>query len=616
MLYFFNFVVKLTRLWQINFSILKIYALFLESKNKLMRLIISFLILLVFNSSFAQQTQISEQEYLALQDKIRFSMNTNVEQGIVYAKELMKSNNNKHLAFANGAASYLYQMDGNLAKSEETSKKSFLYLDKMPESSEKTKLKGYLYNYRGLTEWKRGNLSAALENYQKGVKFSLEVEDVIQVVKFKSNIALINEEVGNYQLAIKNLRQNNDFIDKNERVYPKEQFQNSKSNINLDLGNSYEGYYMKNRNKKYLIDSAAYFYKKAVTYSQNFTNNKIVAKMSLGNIYLMKKDIVNAEKTYYDILFLSKQNNSEDLYQMANYNLGDLYFYNKKYEKALVCLKKVDSISLKNKALDDNYLKSNYLQAKIYSAMNKPDEAYKHSKIYLNTYEKSESKLRDEAQEVNYKLGVEDLSEEMLTIQEKYKYDVLVNKALKIFYVVLVLGIVFFLIKNIRDKNKAHKKMNALIEEFKANIEKKENPPILATAKVLEEEEIQLKKENVNLSIDEAKENKIVEKLLALENKLEYLNADFTLPYVAKKIKTNTTYLSYVVNKRFGKSFGEYSNELKINYVINQMITNHMYRKYSTQAIAESVGFKNAVSFAKSFRKRTGVSPAQFASNI
>jgi AraC-like DNA-binding protein len=595
---------------------LKIYKLFLVSKNILMRLIISFLIVLVYNLGFSQQTQISEQEYLALQDKIRFSMNTNVEQGIVYAKELMKSNNNKHLAFANGAASYLYQMDGNITKSEETSKKSFLYLDKMPESSEKTKLKGYLYNYRGLTEWKRGNLGEALENYQKGVKFSLEVEDVIQVVKFKSNIALINEEVGNHQLAIKNLRQNNDFIDKNERVYPKEQFQNSKININLDLGGSYEGYYMKNRDKKYLLDSAEFFYKKAVTYSQNFTNNKITAKMSLGNIYLMKHDLVNAEKTYYDILFLSKQNNSEDLYQIANYNLGDLYFYGKKYDKALVCLNKVDSISLKNKTLDDNYLKSNYLQAKIYSVMNKPDEAYKHSKIYLNTYEKSESKLRDEAQEVNYKLGVEDLSTEMINIQEKYKYDVLINKALKVFYVVLVLGIVFFLIKNIRDKNKAHKKMNALIEEFKANIEKKENPPIAATAEVLEAEEIQFKKENANLSIDEAKENKIVEKLLALENKLEYLNADFTLPYVAKKIKTNTTYLSYVVNKRFGKSFGEYSNELKINYVINQMITNHMYRKYSTQAIAESVGFKNAVSFAKSFRKRTGVSPAQFASNI
>jgi AraC-like DNA-binding protein len=46
------------------------------------------------------------------------------------------------------------------------------------------------------------------------------------------------------------------------------------------------------------------------------------------------------------------------------------------------------------------------------------------------------------------------------------------------------------------------------------------------------------------------------------------------------------------------------------------MITNDSYRKYSTQATAESVGFKNAGSFAKSFRKRTGVSPAQFANNI
>jgi YesN/AraC family two-component response regulator len=301
----------------------------------------------------------------------------------------------------------------------------------------------------------------------------------------------------------------------------------------------------------------------------------------------------------------------------ANYNLGDVHFSLKKYDKALVFFKKSDSIAVITKTNQVDYLKSNYYQAKIYNILKEPDLAYKHSKIYLDNYEKTEAKLNDQVLEVNYKLGVGGLTDEMVTIQEKYKYEVFLNRGLKIFYVLLFITIVFFLIKNIRDKNKAHKKMNALIEEFKANLEKKAQPEIQEEVVLLEpEEEIQLKKENVNLSIDEAKENKIVEKLLALENKLEYLNADFTLPYVAKKIKTNTTYLSYVVNKRFGKSFGEYSNELKINYVINEMITNHMYRKYSTQAIAESVGFKNAVSFAKSFRKRTGVSPAQFANNI
>lgn len=581
-----------------------------------MRLIISFLLLFVLNVGFAQKKQISEQEYLRLQDKIRFSFNTNVEQGLAYTKELMRSNNIKHLAFATSAASYLYQMKGDTVKCNESYKLSLQYLDRMPESDEKKKLTGYIYNYRGLTEWKRGNFSKALDNYQKGMKFSLAAEDVIQIVKFKSNIALINEEVGNYQLSIKNLRQNNDFIDKNERVYPREQFQNSKSNINLDLGGSYEGYYIKNQNKKYLLDSAEYFYKKAITYSQNFTTNKISAKLSLGNVYLMKNDFKNAEKIYYDILFLSKQNNSEELLDIANSNLGYLYYSTKKYDKALVFFKKVDSISHKNKTTNSNFLRSNFWQAKIYSSLNEPELAYKYSRIYLDTYEKSEAKLTNEALEVNYRLGVKDLSDEMVSIQEKYKYDVLLSKALRVFYVLLVVGIVFLLIKNIRDKNKAHKKMNALIEEFKANLEKKENTVVLATIEELEHEDIQLKKENVNLSIDEAKENKIVEKLLALESKQEFLNADFTLPYVAKKIKTNTTYLSYVVNKRFGKSFGEYSNELKINYVINEMITNHMYRKYSTQAIAESVGFKNAVSFAKSFRKRTGVSPAQFASNI
>ncbi|MFH6955832.1 helix-turn-helix domain-containing protein [Flavobacterium aquidurense] len=583
-----------------------------------MRLIISFLFFFVLNSAISQQKDaLTEQEYLVLQDKIRLTANANIDSAIVFANQMAKSNNNKHLAFANAALSYLTQLEGNTNKSKEKYSLALKYLAKIPESRDKVQLTTYLYNYAGLAEWKRGNFSKALENYQEGVKLSTQIRDIVQIVKFKNNIASINDAVGNYRLAIKDLRQLNDFVDKNESVYNKEQFLNNKSNINLTLAGSYENYYMKNAKQAVLLDSAKYFYKKTISYSQNFPDNKIVAKLSLGNIYSWQKDYANAEKTYYDIIFLADQNNMPDMLCSANYNLGDLYYTTKKYDKALVFFKKTDSIAAETKSNEVDYLKSNYYQAKIYNILKEPELAYKHSKIYLDNYEKSEAKLNEEVLEVNYKLGVGDLTDEMVTIQEKYKYDVFLNKALKVFYVVLFVAIVFLLIKNIRDKNKAHKKMNALIEEFKANLEKKNLPETEEIVLDLEpEEEIHLKKENVNLSIDEAKENKIVEKLLALESKHEYLNADFTLPYVAKKIKTNTTYLSYVVNKRFGKSFGEYSNELKINYVINEMITNHMYRKYSTQAIAESVGFKNAVSFAKSFRKRTGVSPAQFANNI
>ncbi len=585
-----------------------------------MRLIISFLLFFVVNVSFSQQTkELTEQEYLLLQDKIRLNLNANRDSAAVYANEMAKSGNYKHLAFANVAQAYLLQLKDNTAKSKEKYDQAFKYLEKMPDSKDKDQLKAYLYNYGGLIEGARGNYSKALENYQTGMKISTNIGDIIQIVKFKSNIAFINEAIGNYQLAIKNLKQLNTFIDNNESYFTKQQFNTVKSSNNLTLAASYEGWYMKNQSPMYLLDSAAYFYKKTVSYSQNLPINNIKAKISLGNVYYMKNDYENAEKTYYNIVFYAKQNNLKREYKIANYNLGNLYYETKKYDKALVFFKKVDSISEIDNLRDESFLKSNYYQAKIYNIYKEPQEAFKHSKIYLDNYEKSEAKLNNEALEVNYKLGTDDLSDEMVTIQKKYENDVLLNKALKVFYVLLVVGIVFLLIKNIIDKNKAHKKMNALIEEFKANLEKKsiaEAAEIEEIEQVPDLEEISLKKENVALSIDEAKENKIVEKLLALESKLEYLNADFTLPYVAKKIKTNTTYLSYVVNKRFGKSFGEYSNELKINYVINEMITNHMYRKYSTQAIAESVGFKNAVSFAKSFRKRTGVSPAQFANNI
>ena len=125
--------------------------------------------------------------------------------------------------------------------------------------------------------------------------------------------------------------------------------------------------------KRSLLDSAEYFYKKTISYSQNFPDNKIVAKLSLGNIYSWKKDYANAEKTYYDIVFLAHQNNMPEILCTANYNLGDLYFTTKKYDKALVFFKKSDSIAASTKTNQVDYLKSNYYQAKIYNILKEPD---------------------------------------------------------------------------------------------------------------------------------------------------------------------------------------------------------------------------------------------------
>jgi len=109
---------------------------------------------------------------------------------------------------------------------------------------------------------------------------------------------------------------------------------------------------------------------------------------------------------------------------------------------------------------------------------------------------------------------------------------------------------------------------------------------------------------------------KILMKLEKLEKEMYFLKPDFTQQEVAKKIKTNTTYLSYIVNKNYNTSFSSHYNELRINYVINEIINNKKFREYTTQAIAESAGFKNADSFTKSFKKKTGITPFTFINEI
>jgi AraC-like DNA-binding protein len=585
-----------------------------------MRLSILCSAFLISAIGFSQKGRtLTDKQYLELQDMTRFYINSNVDSAFVFADRIEKSDNPIHKVFALGAKSYLYQIDRDSVRSKSYYAAAYKLLEKIPSGTEKNKNEAYLLNFGGLSEWKRFDFSGALDCFLKGKKLSKKGDDLIQVVKFNNNIALINSEVGNFKLAIKASKEMEAYSDKIEYLYTAEQFVRNKSNTYLNLGTFYEKYYEVDNSKRYLLDSAEYYYKKALSYSKDLTVNKMNAKTNLGNVYYRKNNLQKAKNTYHEVLFLTKQDpNLIKEYYTALYDLGSLCFERKEYQESLVYFQKVDSIYKIKKIENLQFVNSNYYQAKIYNIYGDAEKASAFSKTYIESYEENELKLINEATEVNLKLNHEDVKKEMLDIQEKYKNDILLKYILIGF---LLLSVAFlFYIKSKRDKKKINERVNTIIESYK--MQQQENKIALAEMDEVAEEskeeeaEYQVKKEGVSISLDEEKENEILEKLAALEKKQYYLKPDFTQQAVAKKIKTNTTYLSYVVNKKFNKTFSEYSNELKINYVINEMITNPVYRKYSTQAIAESVGFKNAVSFTKSFNKRTGVTPAQFVKRL
>ncbi len=581
-----------------------------------MRICLYFLFLIVTSAGFSQNKAIlSEKEYHNLQEKFKANIGPNIDSAFIYVGRMEASNNPSHKAYALGSKAYLFQLTSKSTESKKAYDAAFSYLDKVPASKEKIKLNAYLLNLGGLIDWKKTDYSEALIKYQKGKKLSQSIHDYAQILKFNGNIALINGEVGNFKSAISASLDSDKLFDYIKYMISDEQFIRERGLLYTDLGSYYQKYYYRNTTKRQFLDSAEYFYKKAILYSKGNSDIKSGAQTNLGSVYLDRKDYVKAEKTFYDLLLLTKENGLTQAYSIVNFNLGRLYIYTKKYHDALTCFQRVDSIYKLDKTNVSGFIDSNYYQAIIYNSFKNSEKAYQHSKVYLDAFEKNESKMNNEFMEVNYAIGMTGHKNEMVNIQKNNRNAIVLKNVGIALIVILFIILLFILFRNVKKRKGVEEKITALIAEHRANLEKKDDSAeMLYSGNGFNEEEGNNKSSLLN--IDEEKEDEIIKKLIHLEKKLQYLNADFTQQAVAKKIKTNTTYLSYVVNKRFGKTFSEYVNELKMNYVINEMISNPTFRKYSTQAMAESVGYKNAVSFTKTFSKRTGVTPVQFIKRL
>ena len=108
----------------------------------------------------------------------------------------------------------------------------------------------------------------------------------------------------------------------------------------------------------------------------------------------------------------------------------------------------------------------------------------------------------------------------------------------------------------------------------------------------------------------------ILDKLHKFEENKEFLNLNITIISLAKKLKTNSKYLSIVINTCKGKSFILYINELRIDYVVNKLKENEKFRKYKIKSIASEIGFNTSETFSKTFYLKVGVYPSHFIKKL
>ena len=89
----------------------------------------------------------------------------------------------------------------------------------------------------------------------------------------------------------------------------------------------------------------------------------------------------------------------------------------------------------------------------------------------------------------------------------------------------------------------------------------------------------------------------------------KYKDPDYSAKDLAKELKTNTRYLSAVVNSRFGMNYSCLLNEYRVKDA-KHLLTDKRYADKNVEEISTMVGFANVSSFyAAIFIKNVGETP-------
>lgn len=90
-----------------------------------------------------------------------------------------------------------------------------------------------------------------------------------------------------------------------------------------------------------------------------------------------------------------------------------------------------------------------------------------------------------------------------------------------------------------------------------------------------------------------------------------YREATFSAKDLAKELKTNTRYISAVINSRFNMNFSCLLNEHRIKEALHRMVDKR-YTNETIEEISAAVGFSNRQSFYAAFYRIMGETPNNY----
>jgi len=473
------------------------------------------------------------------------------------------------------------------------------YLDSVQILTKNSTIQTYparIYLLRANLHFRYDHQKEALNNYILGLKYAKEKGNKRQIAFAEISIAYLNNYIGKHYEAAKKLRYylyNEPYLNENEL-----------SDIHLNLTSTYLDI-EKLDSAKVLIGEGLEAHEKKNIYRYN-------QYLSLFGLYNLKtkhyKEAINnliKSKEYF-----IKTDSDPLSINYATLYLAQSYAGIGLKEQALKNFLTIDSITKKNNNTFPELREVYPYIIEYYKEKGDKEKQLYYIDRFLKVDKQLDSRFRYVSRELPRRYDTPNLISEKAKIISELE-----NRKIVLYLSICVLVLILFIVLSLYYKSE--KKYKKIAQELLQSVHNKVNVQI---TKDIQEDTPSVNFENTESKIirvtSENVAQSILKELNAFETKEVFLQKGITLNSVAKRVKTNTRYLSEIINIYKGKNFATYLNDLRIDYAINRLAKDRKFRSYKIPFIAEELGYNNEQAFTLAFKKRTGTTLSIYLKEI
>ena len=434
----------------------------------------------------------------------------------------------------------------------------------------------------------------ALDAYYASIEMAKTNDDLDREMSANTGLVLVFKKTGQYEKAL-------ELSKKMMRSISKTSFEDTKTHVNI-ITTASEVYLDTEQ-----YDSLLHHVEQGIALSESLDY-----KEGLVDLYIKKGVVFYHQGQYEDALgllfkaeeILQTNEVKNSFYPTINcaYFIASCYYKQELHNQAIKRLQDNINASEQKDLYKLPVLQSHLLLANCYAAQ----EDFENALLWNTKYvELNEANQKRKTATINriYQKEAEVLQKGMVDLQDAHRK----NERIKTYgYILAILLLIVLSVGAVLyfKKQKTYKsRFDSLLQKIN-DLETKE-------------QEVGDKKDTTKpIVIDDEKITHILKGLERLEAQEYYLRLDCNLRSVAKKVKTNSTYLSKIVNIHQQKNFNEYIRDLRIDYVLKRLKNDKKFRSFSIKSIANEIGYKSDYSFAKHFKAKTGLNPSYYIKNL